>query len=79
MEADVAHHRDDDGVVGEPALVAKLQRAEGDHPVAVDDVAEMIDSDHTIAVAVEGEAQIGCVIARRLPTARPDVSRRSDR
>ena len=55
VKPDVAHHRDHHGVVGQGALGLQLQRTQRNQPIAVDDVAAVVDSDHAIAVAVEGQ------------------------
>ena len=79
VEAEVAHHGDDDGVVDQLARVAQLQRSQRQHPVAVDDVAEVVDGDDPVAVAVEGQAQVGTVLRPPLRPTMPATSRRSDR
>ena len=60
-EAEVGHHRDDHRVVHQMALLAQLQRGEGDQPVAVDHVAEVVDRDDAVAVAVERETEMGAL------------------
>ena len=59
-EAEVRHHRDDDGVVGAAARGrAGRARAMRDDLVAVDDVAGVVDREHPVGVAVEGEPEVG--------------------
>ena len=61
-EAEVRHHRDDDGVVAQQAPRAHVDRADGDHVVAVDDPTALVDGDQPVAVAVEGEAGEGTLL-----------------
>ena len=64
-QAEVAHHRDDDGVAGERLGVAQLQRGERHHAVAVDGLAVLVDGDHPVAVAVERQAEVGAAHEQR--------------
>jgi hypothetical protein len=59
LEADVAHHRGDDGVARQPPLACICLAHSEHHGVAVHDAAAMIDEDGAVAVAVEGDAEPG--------------------
>jgi hypothetical protein len=66
VQAAVRHHRGHDaGVRHAPALgpIAREQRQDG---VAVDERALLVDQDATVAIAVQGDAEIGRVQAHRL-------------
>ena len=77
VEAEVRHRRDDDRVVAERTAFEHVDRADRDDVVAVDDRAVMVDGDQPVGVAVEGDAQIGAVVAHRvaerLRSGRPDT------
>ena len=77
VETDVAHHRDHHRVVVQVAELAQLQCREGDEAIAVDDSTEVVDRDHPVAVAVEGQTQRRAVgddgVAERRGVRRPAV------
>ena len=52
MEAEVRHLRDRDEVD------AEVEREDRDDPVAVDDLAALVDREHAVAVAVEGDPEV---------------------
>ena len=58
VEAEVGHHGDDDAAA---QLAARGHAAGGqrDQLVAVVDAAAAVDREHAVAVAVEGEAELG--------------------
>ena len=64
-EAEVGHHRHDDRVVGSRPRRAHVDGADRDHVVAVDDAAGLVDGDQPVAVAVEGEADVGTALDDR--------------
>ena len=59
VEAEVAHHRDDDRVVGQLAALTQLQCSQRDQPVAVDHATRVIDGNHPIPIAIERQSQVG--------------------
>ncbi len=68
LEAEVAHHRRDQRLLAQAALANHPRRAERHHRVAVDLVALLVDHDHPIGVAIEGDAEVGLMatdLARR--------------
>ena len=52
VEAEVRHLRDRDEVD------AEVEREDRDDPVAVDDLAALVDREHAVAVAVEGDPEV---------------------
>ena len=60
-EAEVRHHGGDDRVLGQPAVVAPIDRHDRDDLVAVDQSAIGIDRQHAVGVTVEGEPGIGAL------------------
>ncbi len=61
MEAEVAHHGDDDGVVGQPTALVQVDGADGDDLVAVDEPAGVVDGEHPVGVTVEREPDVGAL------------------
>ena len=57
FQPDVAHHRGDHRLAGQPAFLAQMIRREQQHGVAVHGLAVAIDEQRAIAVAVERHAQ----------------------
>ncbi len=58
LEAEVAHHGAHDGVAPQLAVPLHARRAHGHHRVAVHDPALLVDHDHPVGVAVEGDADL---------------------
>ena len=77
LEADVAHHRRDDGVALQPPFALQLPAAHQQHGVAVDDLPAMIDEDRAVAVAVERDAHPASAARRPSAPAARDASIRS--
>ena len=61
-EAEVRHHRDDDGGAGQRLALLPVDGEHGEDAVAVDDVAVGVDGDAAVGVAVEGEADVGAEV-----------------
>ena len=57
-QTEVRHHGRDDGVASELAAFVQIERDDRQHLVAVDEVAALVDRDHTVGVAVEREAGV---------------------
>ena len=57
VEAEVRHHGDRD------RLDAEVEREHGDDLVAVDRLAALVDGEHAVAVAVEGDAEVVGAVA----------------
>ena len=57
-EPEVGHDRDDDGVADEQAPFAPVERAHRDELVAVDQPAVVVDGEHAVGVAVEGQPEL---------------------
>ena len=60
MEAEVRHHRHCDGVDLE------VEREDRDDLIAVDGLAVLVDREHAVAVAVEGDAEVEAAVAHGL-------------
>ena len=58
-QAEVRHHRCDDGVTAELAAFVQVEGDDRQHLVAVDEVAALVDRDHAVGVAVERQARVG--------------------
>ena len=58
-EPQVGHHGDDHGVARQHAPLVAVEGEDGDQVVAVDQLAPVIDHQHPVGVAVEGDAQVG--------------------
>ena len=58
-EPEVRHDRDDDGIASQHVTRRKIDGGDAQHVVAVDDVAVLVDRDHTIGVTIERKAGIG--------------------
>ena len=78
-EAEVGHHGDDDGVVVQPAPLVQVDGADGDDLVAVDQLAIVVDGQHPVGVAVEGEAGVGSGVGDLAAAGRRGGSIRSPR
>ena len=61
-EAEVGHHGDHHGVLGEVAVGVAVDGADPDDLVAVDQAAGRIDREHAVGVAVEREADVGALL-----------------
>ena len=64
-ESEVGHHGDGDGVPGQASPLGQVEGEEGEQHVAVDDGAGVVDRDHPVGVAVEGQAEVGLVLDDR--------------
>ena len=73
VEAEVRHLRDGDDVD------AEVEREDRDDPVAVDELAALVDREHAVAVAVERDAEVEAAGRDELLRARRCRSRRSRR
>ncbi len=67
-KAEVAHDRHDDRPAGEQATVQQVEGEHGEQLVAVDELAGVVDGEHPVGVAVEGDPE-GRAGARRRPLA----------
>ena len=61
FEAEVAHHRGDQGVLGQAALLAQCDGQQAEDLVAVDDLALLVADDDPVGVTVQRNADIGPV------------------
>ena len=68
MEAEVRHHRHRDDVDAEG------EREDGEDLVAVDDLAALVDREHAVAVAVEGDAEVESLAATGVASAPRSVA-----
>ena len=67
VQAEVAHHRGDEGVLCQPPLLAQRDGQQAEDLVAVDDLAGVVDREAAVGVAVDGEAGVGPVLEHGLP------------
>src|SRR6476619_8040524 len=59
LEAQIRHHGGDDAGLGETAVFLPALRDHREQLVAIDHMAALVDQDHAIGIAVEGDAYIG--------------------
>ena len=64
MEAEVRHRRDGD------AVDAEVEREDREDLVAVDRLAALVDREHPVAVAVEGDPEVEAAVADDVGAAR---------
>ena len=69
VEPVVGHHRHRDAVAGQPAGGAEVERGQGDQLVPVHDLTVAVDREHSVPVAVEGEAGVEAPVADPLDQA----------
>src|SRR3569832_630970 len=63
FETEIRHHGRNDAGLGEPAILFPALRDHGEELIAVDQMAALIDQDHTIGIAVERNADIDAQFA----------------
>ncbi len=79
VEPEIGHDRGDHGVDLQALAAGHVTRRDGQHVVTVADLAGVIDRDQPIAVAVEGEPEVGARGAQALAEPVGMQARRSRR